>query len=204
MMSLALVKKRLHKLESLDKSVLVKHLPRKQWPEEYSKGKNLFWQVPRTSAQFLFTLVLFLKPKTILELGTSAAYSALWIASAMPSDAQFHSIEFSDYRFAFAKESFAECDLNKSVHLHQGKFAAILDDWTMPIDFLFIDADKPAYLENFKRLEKFFKKGSYIVADNILDNPEKMKSFVKYVQTNSEFTSTILHMDNGLLVARKK
>lgn len=203
-MTLALLKKRLHELELLDKSIVVKHLPRSQWPKEYSKGKNLFWQVPRTSAQFLFTLVSFLKPKTLLELGTSAGYSSLWLASAMPSDAHLYSIEFSDYRFAFARESIARCNLAKSVTLHHGKFAAILEDWSIPIDFLFIDADKPAYLENFIRLEKFFKSGTFIVADNILDSPEKMKSFVNYIQTNSEFSSTIINMDNGLLIARKK
>ncbi len=191
------------KLESLDCSPRIKDVPRKEWPLEFQKGEHLFWQVPRSTAQFLFSLVSFVQPKILLELGTSVAYSAIWLASAMPTGAHLHSIEFSEKRHALAKESISACQLNNQVTLYQGKFAAVLETWNQTIDFLFIDADKLAYLENFMRLEPFFKKGTLIVADNILDDPVKMKPFTDYLRSHKDFSSTIVHLDNGLLVARK-
>ncbi len=194
--------RRIKHLELLDQSVNVKHLPRKKWPEEYAKNNTLLWQIPRTTASLIHTFVKQKQPRMILELGTSGGYSTLWFSHSAP-DSIIHTIEFSESRAKIAKESFEQTGVDNII-LHRGKIASIIKNWKDPIDLLFIDADKPAYLDNFLTLEKLLTTNSMIIADNILDNPEKVKPFVDHMLNHSDFITFILKVDNGLLVALKK
>lgn len=186
---------RLRFLEALDESVQVKHLPRSQWPPDLIKNKILLWQVPRTTGELLYYLVKEKQPKTILELGTSAGYSALWMKKACPQ-ARLHTVEFSEYRFNLAKESFAKAQV--TIIQYQSKIEPVLRNWSEPLDFVFIDADKLAYLENFKLLEPHLTKGAIVVVDNMLDSREKTDNLLVYAR--SKYRVDLLPVDNGLVV----
>ena len=208
-------------LEKIDESVKIKHLPRKTWTDEMVKNKILLWQVPRTTAIFIYTLVRILKPNVVLEFGTSGGYSALWFAKALEknyldlgnkflnssvySGGIIHTIEFSDYRANIAETNFVKSGLDHIIKLYRGKIKSFINPWNgPPIDFLFIDADKPHYLEHFMLVEDNLSSGSVVLADNILDNPLKVKDFVDYMFSNDCFFTTIFDFDNGLLFAIKK
>lgn len=200
------------RLESLDKSFSLKHIPRKEWTPEMTKDKVFLWQIPRTTAEFIYNQVLQKEPKIVLELGTSGGYSALWIAKAIndsvgEKNATIHTIEFSPDRFNIAKENFENVQTENIIQ-HQGKIEPVIKDWTKntlgKIDFLFIDADRPAYTHHFKIIEPNLADGALIIADNILDKPEKAQEFVDYMNNNKNFSTTIFNFDNGLLFAIKK
>ncbi|MFW5866103.1 MAG: MnmC family methyltransferase [Nanoarchaeota archaeon] len=199
-----LIDKRLEELESMDQSVLVKHLPRKEWPEDLIKGKTLLWQIPRTTGKLLHELIRAHKPKRILELGTSGGYSTLWMARAI-RERQSHidTIEFSTYRYEIAARTFRKTKTNPIITLHQGKTHDILDRWTTTIDFLFIDHGKEHYLADLKRIEHLLSQDAVIIADNIFDNPGKVKEFTDYLENDSRYRTHILSIDNGLLLAYK-
>lgn len=194
--------KRVEELESMDESVKVKHLHRRDWPEHMIKNKNLFWQVPRSTAELIHALTLEKNPKLILELGTSAGYSTIWFSHGAP-EATIHTIEFSEYRIDIAKETFKKTQADNII-LHEGKIEEIIKDWKEKIDLLFIDANKESYFSNFKTLEPFLNDKALVIADNILDNPPKVQDFVDYMKENSDFSSTVMDIDNGLLLAIKK
>ena len=153
--------KRVEELEAMDESIKVKHLHRRDWPAEYIKGKILLWQIPRSTAEFIHALVLNKEPKLILELGTSAGYSTIWMSHAAPK-AVIHTIEFSDYRFNLAKDTFNLVEADNIIQ-HHGKIEEIIKSWTEPIDVLFIDANKGSYLSNFKTLEPFLNEGALVI-----------------------------------------
>jgi predicted O-methyltransferase YrrM len=196
-----LIDERLAELESMDESVKFKHLLRRDWPKDLIKHKTLLWQVPRSTGKFLHLLTKIKQPKLILELGTSGGYSALWMLRS--TNAHLHTIEFSDYRFNIAKTSFEKTNLTSRVTQHLGKIKPVLDSWTEKLDFVFIDADKIAYLDNFTLIEPHLNKGAIVVVDNILDSLAKTQCLVDYVNTNDNFSCDVLEMDNGLLVAIK-
>ena len=193
---------RLRELEMMDESVAIKHLPRSKWPKDAITNKILLWQVPRSTGKFLHLLAKITQPKIILELGTSGGYSGLWMLRS--TQAHLHTIEFSEYRYGIAKESFQKAGVANRVTQYQGKIKPVLESWNRQLDFVFIDADKPAYLENFLLIAPHLKKGGIVVVDNILDSLEKTQPFVDAVQANDEFSSDILELDNGLLLAIKK
>jgi len=194
---------RAKELESLDESPEFKLIPRREWGEKGINNKTLLWQVPRTTAQLLALLVSIHKPKLVLELGTSGGYSGMWMAKELARyGGVLHTIEFFEYRFNIAKETFAKTNLTHVVVQHQGKIADILATWSSPIDFLFIDAAKNFYLDHLLQAESFLTSGALIVADNVLD--KKVEDFITYVKSSPKYTAVVLDMDNGLLLARKK
>lgn len=196
-----LIDSRLRELEVMDESVKFKHLPRSKWPKDLIKNKVLLWQVPKSTGKLLHILTKIKQPDLILELGTSGGYSALWMLRS--SNAHIHTIEFSDYRFNIAKESFEKAAVTDRVTQHHGKIRSVLETWDKKLDFVLIDADKMSYLEYFQTLEKHLNKGAIVVVDNILDSLEKTQSLVDYLKENNDFSSEVLDMDNGLLIAVK-
>jgi len=194
-------------LESMDESVKFKHLPRRSWPKDLIKNKILLWQVPPRTGKFLTQLVKFFRPKNILELGTSGGYSGLCMLDGY-SDSFLFTIEFSQYRFKIAQETFEKTNLSKRVKMFNSKIEPVLKLWDETIrtevDFVLIDADKPAYKSNFELIRPHLSKGAIVVVDNILDSLEKTQPFVDFVFSCDDFVSEIIELDNGLLLAIKK
>lgn len=190
--------KRLTELEGMDESIHFKHRPRREWKKEEIQNKILLWQVPRHTGKILHALVSRVKPKTILELGTSGGYSGLWMLKAAPK-ATLHTIEWSPYRLEIAKESFAQAEVAHQVVHYNDKIRNILPTWTEMVDFVFIDADKMSYLENFKSIEKFLNPGAIVVVDNMLDSREKTDNLLEYVR-KQRYASDLLPFDNGILI----
>ena len=114
-----------------------------------------------------------------------------------------HTIEFSEYRFKLAQETFKLTENQDYVVQYNSKILPIIKAWKEKnIDLLFIDADKPAYLEHFKIIEPFLTENATVIADNVLD--KKVEDFVEYLDTHPDFSTTVMDVDNGLLVAKKK
>ncbi len=189
--------KRKKYLETVDESVKFKHLHRRDWPD--ISGKILLWQLPRTSAEFLASLVRKKQPNVILELGTSGGYSGLWMLEAA-ENAHLHTIEYSPYRFKIAKETFQEAGVQDRVTQYQEKIEVVLADWSQSVDFVFIDAGKQFYLDHFKRVEPHLKAKAIIVIDNMLDSREKTDNLWEYVKHHPDYSWEMFEEDNGMLV----
>ena len=87
----------------------------------------------------------------ILELGTLAGYSTIWLARALPEGGRLVSVEINPAFAETARESIARAGLSHLVDIRLGKaievMPILLQESLAPFDFIFIDADKPAYPE---------------------------------------------------------
>jgi predicted O-methyltransferase YrrM len=191
-------------LEELDHSKTIKHLKRSEWSTEMTKNKTLLWQIPKTTAEFIHEIVLEKKPKTVMEWGTSGGYSTLWIAKALQkTQGRIHTIEFFKERLTIAKQMLKKAGA-ENVEFHQGKIKDIISNWSnKPIDLLFIDAAKNYYYEHFKIIEQHLTLGAVILADNMLDEPQKVENFKEYLEKNPSYSTTLFPIDNGILFAIK-
>ncbi len=110
--------------------------------------------------------------KRVLELGTFAAYSTMWLARALPEDGYILTIEGRDTHAALAQENIDNAKLPQSIELKVGRAAEILkaiDPSTFePFDFVFIDADKQSYPEYLELSLQLCHSGSIIVMDNVI------------------------------------
>lgn len=109
--------------------------------------------------------------KRVLELGTFAAYSTMWLARALPKDGYILTIEGRDTHAALAQENIDHAKLPQTIELKVGRAADILkalpDDFE-PFDFIFIDADKQGYPEYLELSLNLSHSGSIIVLDNVI------------------------------------
>jgi predicted O-methyltransferase YrrM len=112
--------------------------------------------------------------RSILELGTLAGYSTIWLARALPLDGTLITLEADPKHAQIAKSNIAKAGLEKLVEVHVGlaldtlpKLAA---EGRGPFDLVFIDADKMNTLPYFKWALKLTRKGSMIITDNVVRN----------------------------------
>lgn len=112
--------------------------------------------------------------KRILELGTFFAYSTIWLARALPSNGKLISIEIDEHQTALAQKNIENAQVNHLVELRTGMAIDILKEMINsdepPFDLIFIDADKPPYLEYFKLAIKLSRPGTIIICDNVIRN----------------------------------
>lgn len=125
--------------------------------------------------------------KRILELGTFAAYSTMWLARALPEDGYILTIEGRDTHAALGQENIDNAKLKPQVELKCGRAADILRTLatdTAPFDFIFIDADKQSYPEYLELCLQHSHSGTVIFLDNVIRageiiNPDNKKPSIE-------------------------
>lgn len=110
--------------------------------------------------------------RRILELGTLAGYSTIWLARALPADGTLLTLEAVDEHAELARRNIERAGLSGVVSVIEGDAVETLEafvrDGIPPFDFIFLDADKksyPAYLDLVLRLSR---PGTVIIADNVI------------------------------------
>lgn len=171
---------------------------------ELEKTQTDFWNISRATGNFLNMLVKIAKCKSGLEIGTSNGYSGLWLGWAFKENGgKLTTIEFWEKRQCIAREHFKNCGIEDVINPIIGSATDILKEWTEPLDFVFIDANKGQYIEFFELVDKFLVKGGVLTADNITSHSEKVKPFVDKIMTDERYQVEILDLPAGLLVAYK-
>lgn len=146
--------------------------------------------VAANQGMLLQMLIQMNQCKRVLELGTFAAYSTLWLARALPEDGYILTIEGRDAHAALAQENIDKAQLAPRVELKVGRaadiIAALPDDFE-PFDFIFIDADKQSYPEYLELCLKRAHSGTIIFLDNVIRagdimNPENIKPSIQGIR----------------------
>ena len=110
--------------------------------------------------------------KKILEVGTLAGYSTIWMAKALPEDGRLISLEIDPHHAEVARKNIDRAGLSPRVEIRVGKAIDLLPQLVKenagPFDMIFIDADKPPYAEYFEWSLKLSRPGTLIIADNVI------------------------------------
>jgi len=128
--------------------------------------------VAPNQGKFLAMLAQLQKARSILEIGTLGGYSTIWLARALPAGGRLVTLEADPAHAKVARANIENAGLAGVVDLRLGPaletLPQIAAEGLGPFDFIFIDADKPAYPEYFEWAMKLSKRGSLIIADNIV------------------------------------
>jgi predicted O-methyltransferase YrrM len=117
---------------------------------------------------FLNLLARFGRVKTVLELGTLAGYSTIWLGRALPADGRLLTLEADPAHAEVARENIALAGLSGIVELTVGAALDVLPTLDETFDLVFIDADKPNYPEYFQWAVRLSRPGTLIIADNVV------------------------------------
>lgn len=128
--------------------------------------------VSASQGQLLHVLVKMIGARRILEIGSLAGYSGVWLASALPPDGKMITLELEKRHADVARENFSRAGLSGRVELRLGPAAQSLDaliaENVQPFDLIFIDADKEGYVGYLDRALRLIRKGGVILSDNTL------------------------------------
>ncbi len=112
--------------------------------------------------------------RKILEIGALGGYSTIWLGLALPEGGSLITLE-ADVRAAeIARANIARAGLSCVVELRCGgaleSLAQLAGQGFGPFDLIFIDADKPSAPDYFVWALKLSRRGTLIIADNVVRN----------------------------------
>lgn len=127
-------------------------------------------EVTPNAGKLLKLLVQLSGARRVLEIGTLAGFSTIWMAQGLPDGGRLVTCEFLTQHADIAKANVAAAGLEDKVEIRVGAaldtLAVLEAEGQEPFDFVFIDADKEndaAYLEWAVRLGR---PGTTVVLDN--------------------------------------
>lgn len=154
-------------------------------------------------------------PQRILEIGTFTGYSALCLARGLSHNGQLHTIELREADAFIARSFFDRSPFGGQIISHTGKALDIIPGLPETWDLVFIDADKPAYIEYFNLVFPQLRKNGFILADNIFFHGQVLKEEVKgksakgimafndFVNARKDIEKVVLTVRDGLYLLRK-
>lgn len=130
--------------------------------------------VSPTQGKLLRLLAQIQGAHTILEIGTLGGYSTIWLARALPADGRLITLEANPTHAAVAQANIARAGLVDVVGVRLGLALDTLPQLAAeehsPFDLIFIDADKPNNAGYFAWALTLARRGSLIIADNVVRN----------------------------------
>ena len=122
--------------------------------------------------KLLYLLARIQGAKRILEIGTLAGYSTIWLARALPPDGRLITLEADARHAEIARTNIARAGLADVVELRQGSALDTLPqlaaEGSGPFDLIFVDADKESSPDYFAWSLKLSRRGSVLVFDNVV------------------------------------
>lgn len=127
-------------------------------------------QVTPAQAKLLYLLAKTIGARRVLEFGTLAGYSTIWLARALPEDGRVFTLEYDPKHADVARANLARAGVDELVDLRVG---AALDslpglEGEGPFDLVFIDADKANTPDYYEWSLERTRSGGLIVADNVV------------------------------------
>lgn len=121
--------------------------------------------------KLLHILARMVNARAILEIGTLAGYSTIWLARALAPGGRLVTLEIDPAHAEVARANIAHAGLADSVDLRLGRALdtlPTLGDEGTAFDLVFIDADKESNADYFAWALKLSRPGSVIVVDNVV------------------------------------
>lgn len=165
--------------------------------------------------KLLESISYMMRPRRILEIGTFTGYSALCLAKGLSEDGQLHTIELRPEDVALARRFFDRSVNSKKIISHGGNALDIIPTLNETWDLVFIDADKPGYIDYFKLVLPSLRQNGFILCDNIFfhgevlkDNPSGKSAkaiieFNEYIRSQEGIDKLALTIRDGIYLLRK-
>ena len=166
--------------------------------------------------RLLQMLIYMLGARKVVEIGTLAGYSAVWIARALPAGGKLYTLEKSSKHAGVARASFERAGVADRVELLEGDAHDSLRKIASnrPFDLVFIDADKGGYIDYLAWAVDNLRPGGMVAAHNAFrhgavlapenDDDRTIQAFNAALAKDTRLESTILAVGDGMAVGIKR
>jgi predicted O-methyltransferase YrrM len=126
--------------------------------------------VAPNQGKLLMLLARAMGAKRILEIGTLAGYSTIWLARGLAPGGRLVTLDANPKCVEVARANIARAGLTEMVEFRLGKAADTLPGLAAepPFDLIFIDADKEGTPGYFQWSVKLAREGALIIVDNVV------------------------------------
>lgn len=155
-------------------------------------------------------------PKSILELGTFTGYATLCLAEGLQKDGEIHTIDINEELVDFQRKYFDKSSYGHHIFQHVGNALDIIPTLDKTFDLIFIDADKPNYVNYFHLVIDKLNSGGIILSDNVLwhgkviepldPKDASTKAVLDYntlLKEDARIETVVLPIRDGLTISRK-
>lgn len=125
-------------------------------------------QLSPGQGKLLYLLARMIGARRVLELGTLAGYSTVWLLRAVGEDGKVTSIDIDPKHTAVAQESVVAAGFAQRCELLTGRALDLLPGLNGPYDLVFIDANKDGYPAYLRHAVRLLRPGGLLVADNVV------------------------------------
>lgn len=129
-------------------------------------------EVTAAQGKLLHLLARSIGAQAILEVGTLAGYSTIWLARALAPGGRLVTLEAEPRHAEVARANLEHAGLTDVVELREGPasetLAQLVAERAGPFDLVFVDADKPQTPDYVEWGLALARPGALIVADNVV------------------------------------
>jgi caffeoyl-CoA O-methyltransferase len=178
-------------------------------------------QIAPEQGQFMALLARLMGARRCLEIGVFTGYSTLAVALALPPEGRITACDISEEYTAIARHHWDAAGVGGCVELRLGPAVETLDALLAggaagSYDFVFIDADKPAYPAYYERCLALLRPGGLVAVDNTLwggavadpgdQNPDTLaiRAFNVRLLGDERVDLSLVPIGDGLTLARKR
>jgi predicted O-methyltransferase YrrM len=126
--------------------------------------------VSPAQGKLLHLLARAIGARRILEIGTLAGYSTIWLARALPAEGRLITCEYEPRHAEVARANLAAAGLAERVDIRVGPALETLPSLVSgaPFDLVFIDADKEHNADYFEWALRLSRQGAVVITDNVV------------------------------------
>ena len=155
---------------------------------------------------FCYQLCRALKPKRIVEIGTSYGVSTLYFAAALRDNARAGGekgvvigTEYEPLKARAARANFVKAGLSEFIDLRQGDLRETLSDIEGPVDFVLIDIWIDVARPALEIVSGLLRPGAIVLCDNTTTFRKAYKKYFNFVNDPANcFRTMTLPFSGGL------
>jgi predicted O-methyltransferase YrrM len=140
--------------------------------DDCSRAKMPPIGVAASDGKLLMLVAKMTGAKKILEVGTLGGYSTIWLARGMSEGGKLVTLEYEAKHAEIARKNIARAGLAEAVEVRVGDAKTTMPHLVRvgagPFDMIFLDANKDGYREYFGWSLELSRKGTVIIADNVV------------------------------------
>ncbi len=160
-------------------------------------------QIPPEVGKFIAILAASAPEGAWIEIGTSAGYSALWLALACRAvGRRLTTYEILPEKAEFARATFERTGVTEVIELVHGDARDYLPH-CKDIAFCFLDAEKEVYSTCYELVIPRLVPGGILVADNAVNHQQTLQPMLDQALQDPRVDALIVPLGGGELVCRK-